>query len=139
MTLQEDIGLCLSGSLCGRRVLVAEDDPLIAAELHETLSDLGAEVVGPVPTVRAAMAALEAGPPDVAVLDVDLRDASSAPIVDLLRAASVPHVLVTGYSRDLLDHSCLRDAPILSKPVRRRELIAILERALACIPGLSPT
>jgi DNA-binding response OmpR family regulator len=132
MTYQENIG----PRLAGRRVLVAEDDPLIAAELQDALSDHGAEVVGPVPTVRAAMAAIKADPPDAAVLDVNLRDATSAPIVDLLRATAVPHVLVTGYSRNLLDDSCLRESTILSKPVRRRELIAILERALSCMPRL---
>jgi DNA-binding response OmpR family regulator len=127
MTLQEELGFALAG----RRVLVAEDDPLIAAELRDALSDEGAEVVGPVPTVRAAMAAIEAGTPDVAVLDVNLRNSSSAPIVDMLRAAAVPLVLVTGYSRHMLDHQCLREAPIVSKPVRRRELIAMLEGALS--------
>ena len=135
---RENAGRESAGSrLIGRRVLVAEDDPLIAAELQDALSDQGAEVVGPVPTVRAAMAVIEAaGPPDAAVLDVNLRDATSAPIVDLLRAAAVPHVLVTGYSRNLLDHSCLREATILSKPVRQRELIANLERALSCTPQM---
>ncbi len=127
MSLQEDIRF----GLAGRRVLVAEDDPLIAAELHDVLSDHGAEVLGPVPTVRAAMAAIKFETPDVAVLDVNLRDASSAPVVDLLRAAAVPVVLVTGYSRGLLDDICLRDAPILSKPVRPKELIALLEGALS--------
>jgi DNA-binding response OmpR family regulator len=134
MTLQEDI----RSRLAGRRVLVAEDDPLIAAELHDALSGQGAQVVGPVPTVRAAIAAIEAGPPDVAVLDVNLRDASSAPIVDVLRAASVPHVLVTGYSRHMLADFSLSDAPILSKPVRQTELIAVLERALSCMRQLHP-
>ncbi len=56
-------------------MLVAEDDPFIAAELQGVLADEGAEVMGPVPTVRAAMAAIEAGKPDVALLDVNLRDA----------------------------------------------------------------
>ena len=126
MTLQENMRPCLAG----RRVLVAEDDPLIAADLHDALAGQGAEVVGPVPTVGAAMAAIEAGAPDIAVLDVNLRNASSAPLVDVLRAAAVPHVLVTGYPRHLLDEPCLREAPILSKPVGRRELIAILERVL---------
>lgn len=133
MTLQEDIRSCLAG----RRVLVAEDDPLIAAELHDALADRGAEVLGPVPTVRAAMAAIEAGIPDVAVLDVNLRNLSSAPIVDALRAANIPHVLVTGYARHMLDDACLREAPILSKPVGRRDLLALLEQALLC-PGTRP-
>ena len=120
--------------LAGRRVLVVEDDPLIAAELRDTLADQGADVVGPVPTVRAAIAAIAASAPDIAVLDVNLRNSTSAPVVDLLRAADVPHVLVTGYSRHQLDDECLREAPIVSKPLRRGELIATLESAVARAP-----
>ena len=135
MSLQEDIMSCLAG----RRILVAEDDPLIAAELRDALADQGAEVVGPVPTVRAAMAAIEARPPDIAVLDVNLRNASSAPVVDLLRAAAVPHVLVTGYLQHQLDDASLREAPILSKPLRRKELIATLEGAIAGAPRARPS
>jgi DNA-binding response OmpR family regulator len=134
MTSRENI----RSGFAGCRVLVAEDDPLIAAELNDTLCDLGVEVVGPVPTVGAAMAAIESGTPDVAVLDVNLRNSSSAPLVDVLRAAAVPHVLVTGYSRNLLDEPCMRGVPILSKPVRRRELIAFLERAISRTPPSMP-
>jgi DNA-binding response OmpR family regulator len=127
MSLQE----AMVAGIAGRRVLVAEDDPFIAAELHDLLAEEGAEILGPVPTVRAAMAAIEAGKPDAAVLDANLRDASSAPVADALRAASVPVVLVTGYARHMIDDPCLRDAPILSKPVRTDELLAVLGRLLS--------
>lgn len=117
--------------LAGSRVLVAEDDPFIAVELQDLLAEHGAEVLGPVPSVRAAMAAIEAGTPDVAVLDVNLRDACSAPVAEALRAAAVPVVLVTGYSRRMLADPVLQGVPILSKPVRSEELMAVLRRLLA--------
>ena len=121
----------MSPTLAGSRVLVAEDDPFIAAELQDLLSEKGAEVMGPVPTVRAAMAAIEAEIPDAAVLDVNLRDASSAPIATALRSAAVPVVLVTGYSRHLLDDPTLREAPIVSKPLRAEELLIVLCRLVS--------
>ena len=127
MNAQQNLPL----ELAGRRVLVAEDDPFIAAEMEALLAGIGVEVVGPVPTVRAAMGAIEAVRPDAAVLDVNLRDACSTPIADALRAASVPVVLVTGCGRHLLDDPGLRDADVLSKPVRSHVLVGLLHRLLA--------
>jgi two-component system, response regulator PdtaR len=117
--------------LAGRSVLVAEDDPFIAAELQDLLSLEGANILGPVPTVRAAMALIESETPDAAVLDVNLRDATSGPIAEALWAAAVPVVLVTGYTRDLLDNATLRDAPILPKPLSWPELRSLLDDLLA--------
>jgi DNA-binding response OmpR family regulator len=122
-------GLALMGDarrLAGRKVLVVEDDPFIAAELHDALALDGARILGPVPSVRAAMAAIEAATPDAAVLDVNLKDASSAPIADALRERAVPVVLVTGYPRGLLDDPGLRDTPILPKPLRPQHLLDLL-------------
>ena len=124
--------------LSGSSILVAEDDPLIAAELQDLLASEGAEVMGPVPTVRAAMAVIGAATLDIAVLDVNLRGASSAPVADALRAAAVPFVLVTGYAGHLLDDACLRDVPMLAKPVRANELIALLEVALTRVRQRPP-
>ncbi len=59
--------------LAGQTVLVAEDDPFIADEIRDVLALEGAQVLGPVPTVRAAMAAIAAETPHAAVLDVNLQ------------------------------------------------------------------
>ncbi len=117
--------------LMGRKVLIAEDDPFIAAELRDALAREGARVLGPVPTVGAALAAIDDETPDAAVLDVNLRNASSAPIADALRSLAVPVVLVTGYTRELLDDAGLRGTPILPKPLRRRDLIGVLGQLLS--------
>lgn len=127
MTLQENIAPALAGS----RILVAEDDPFIAAELHNLLTHEGVVVMGPVPTVKAAMAAIQSGKPDAAVLDVNLRDTSSAPVAAMLRASAVPVVLVTGYARHMLDDPELLAAHVLAKPVSSDELLAALDDALA--------
>jgi DNA-binding response OmpR family regulator len=121
----------LTPNLEGRRVLVVEDDPLLAAELQDALERAGACILGPVPSVRAAMAMLSAHVPDAAVLDVNLRSRSSAPVADALRDKSVPVVLVTAYDRDSLDDPRLGGAPVLCKPLRAMELMRVLLRVLA--------
>lgn len=115
----------------GARVLVAEDDPFIAAELRDLLGRAGMAILGPVPTVGAAMAVIGSDRPDAAVLDVNLRGKSSAPVAEALRSAAVPIVLVTGYTRDLIDDPRLRDVPIMPKPLSRGELLSVLDSLLS--------
>lgn len=122
MTLHED----RTSSLAGLRILIVEDDPFLALELEQLVADHGAEVVGPVPTVRAAMAALEEVWPDAAVLDVNLRGERSAPVAAALRAAGTPFMLATGYGRDQLHEPELRDAPLVSKPIDPRRFTRAL-------------
>lgn len=119
-----------AGILAGARILVVEDDPFIAMELQDRLSERGAEVMGPVPAVRAALRILETSLPDAAVLDVNLRGEMSTPVAAVLSAAAVPFVLVTGYSRKQLDPD-LQDAILLPKPFSSRELAGVLEGLLA--------
>ncbi len=117
--------------LPGVRVLVVEDEPLIAIELQESLAAGGADVLGPVPTVRKALALLERSLPDIAVLDLNLRGERSTPVARALRSANVPFVLATGYSRHHLDDPLLRDAPLIPKPVNSRALIRTLRELLS--------
>ena len=121
-------------ALAGRKIMVVEDDSFIAADLADLLAGLGAEVLGPVPTVTAALALLAARRPDAALLDVNLRGHSSAPVAEAMRAQDVPILLLTGYSRGQLDHPVLRDAPLLPKPVHGAELARSLNRALSGEP-----
>ena len=100
----------------GRRVLVVEDEFLIAEDIREALEDLGAEVVGPFATVEAALAALARdGGIEGATLDVRLGREKSYPVAEALQARGLPFVLLTGYSVHALpDH--LRHAPRCPKP-----------------------
>lgn len=118
------------GALRGRRILVVEDDALIALSLVDLLAESGAVPVGPAPTVRAALAALDAERPDAAVLDVNLRGECSAPVARALLGAGVPFVLTTGYARSQLDEPELCEAPIVPKPVNERLLMEWLARLL---------
>ena len=113
----------MTGALRGRRVLVVEDDPLIAMELADLLATGEVEALGPVPTVRAALDALAAAQPDAAVLDLNLRGERSTPVARALLEAGVPFVLTTGYARSQLDEPELAEAPLVPKPVDHRLLL----------------
>ncbi len=90
-------------TLSGRRILVAEDDYMIAEEIAEMLSDAGAEALGPVPTVADAIRlAATKDCMDAALLDVNLRGETIWPVVDALLARGVPMVLTTGYDEDAI-------------------------------------
>jgi general stress protein YciG/CheY-like chemotaxis protein len=102
--------------LAGKRVLVAEDEFLIADEIVSTLERLGARIIGPFPTVQAALQILDHEVIDGAVLDINLRDERVDRLADRLSAMKVPYVFITGYSRSSIP---LRYAaiPLFEKPL----------------------
>ena len=100
-----------------RRVLVVEDEYLVAQDLAQELEDLGVEVLGPVARVEDALALLASGAaqPDAAVLDVNLGGRMAFPVVDVLRGRGVPIVFVTGYDPASLPQAYAR-VPCCEKP-----------------------
>lgn len=118
---------CLSDA----RVLVVEDDPFVAMDLQDILTAHGAEVLGPVPTVPAALAAIGAEHPNAVLLDVNLRGTKSVLVAAALRAAGIPFVLVTGYSRSQLDEPEMREVPIIPKPVTVERLVQVLREIIS--------
>jgi DNA-binding LytR/AlgR family response regulator len=122
--------------LKGRRVLVVEDEFLLAMELEGLLSRRGCEVLGPASTVRQALTVLSGGQPEVAVLDVNLKGERATPVAMALHDRGVPFVLMTGYSEAQLSEPELRHAPRLDKPVSCRALCRALAQLLeAGTPG----
>ena len=111
----------------GRRVLVAEDEFLLALELEAVLERQGCVVLGPVSTLDQALALLDGQPLDGAVLDVNLRGRCVAPLA-ALQEQSVPFVLVTGYADRQLSEPELCGQPRLDKPLDGEHLL----RTLAC-------
>ncbi len=109
------------------RVLVVEDEPLIAFDVADHLRAAGFEVVGPVASVAAAMRLLESQGCDLAVLDVNLGRETAAPIADVLRARSLPFIALSGYSSDQLPEG-FQHAPMLTKPVDPKRLVGELRR-----------
>ena len=114
------------GGDAGLRVLVVEDELVVAMELEALLTGLGHTVLGPVPTVERALALLARERPDLALLDVNLNGQWVTPVAEALRAHGVPFVLVTGYGGKQLRETGLRDARRLGKPVDGRRLGRLL-------------
>ncbi|WP_237214528.1 PAS domain-containing protein [Falsiroseomonas oryziterrae] len=121
-------------SLRGRRVLVVEDEPLVALETVAALTELGCIAVGPAATLEDGLrlAAAERDRLDAAVLDVNLAGRASFPIADLLAGAAVPVIHVTGYGALAPVAATGAPAPLLlTKPLSDGELAAALRHAIA--------
>ncbi|WP_018265104.1 response regulator [Methylosinus sp. LW4] len=109
----------------GRRVLVVEDEPLIALALEETLAEHGFRVVASAQTVAVALRDIAEAQFDVALLDLRIGAESVEPVADRLAAMGVPFVFATGYGRSALP-SAHAARPIVEKPFRTEALIAAL-------------
>jgi CheY-like chemotaxis protein len=90
-------------TLRDHRILVVEDEYLIAATLSDQLEGVGSVVVGPVPSVERAMKAIESDPEiDAAILDVNLGGVKVYPVADALLARHIPFVFASGYEDDFI-------------------------------------
>jgi CheY-like chemotaxis protein len=86
-----------------RRVLIAEDEYLLASKMVEEFAKLGVETIGPASTVKRALDLVEhCGPLDAAMLDIKLRNEMIFPVADALRARGVPFVFTTGYNQKII-------------------------------------
>lgn len=108
------------------RVLIVEDEPLIAADLVLVLSEAGHVVVAMAATVEQALALAAREVVDAVVLDANLAGKSAAPVADFLIERNVPFIGISAYTRDERPHA-FENAPFLSKPFRPSLLIAALE------------
>ncbi len=113
----------------GARVLVAEDDPLIAMLLDDALTEAGAQVLGPAASVDDGLALLTAQP-HVALLDLNLMGETCRRLADALAARRIPFAIASGEAVDapLPSHS---GVPTLHKPYSPDAAVALLARMLA--------
>jgi DNA-binding response OmpR family regulator len=109
-----------SNVLAGKRILIAEDEPLIAIEHSRVLSEAGAEIVGACATVAQALDCLDHTVVDVAVVDFLLADRNSKPLLAELKQRHIPFVVVSSYPQVLVRTEPGQD--ILRKPVMPRVL-----------------
>jgi two-component system, response regulator PdtaR len=114
------------------RVLVVEDELLIAMGIEMILVEHGHTVLGPVDTVDAALGVLEDARPDAAVLDGNLRGRTVIPVAERLRSLHVPFVLASAYtSRDFDGSEALAGVENVGKPIYEVRLLEALGRAVA--------
>ena len=111
------------------RVLVVEDEALIAIDIAQNLTDAGFEVVGPATSVARALRLIGEEGCDVGVLDFNLREETAEPIAHELRARGTPFIFLSGVSREMLPTS-IEDAVLLPKPVHPATLAAALHRSI---------
>jgi CheY-like chemotaxis protein len=105
------------------RVLVVEDDVVLAMRIAELLEDMGSTPVGPAISVVTALPIALHEQLDAALLDVSLIDQSVEPVAEVLDRRGVPFAVVTARSRDHLPQS-LRVRPYIEKPFTDRQLRA---------------
>lgn len=115
----------------GRKILLVEDEFLIALELSDSLSALGALVSGPHATLAAAKAAAQAIEVDLAILDIDLRGEEVFPAALCLRERGIPFIFYTGQpDRDILRLE-FADVPVCIKPADTQTIVSALSGLLA--------
>ena len=112
-----------------RRVLVLEDDPLIAMMMRDWLDELGCETLGPAQTVQGALALIESKPPDAAILDIWLGKQDCYPVADKLQEQAVPFAFATGQVGDNIV-SRHQTAPRLSKPFTFESVSGVISKLL---------
>ncbi|WP_296310802.1 response regulator [Pseudomonas sp.] len=116
-------------SLDGRKILVVEDEAITALMVEETLSDEGADVIGPAYTVQQALALLKQHTPDVATLDMNLNGELATNVATALNALHVPFVLASAYNAQ--SHMLLPDAAgVVEKPYSPKSFIAAVVAVL---------
>jgi CheY-like chemotaxis protein len=108
------------------RVLLVEDEALVAMLIEDQLVDLGFEIVGPAATALQAIELCEKERIDGAVLDINLGGGQrSDPVAELLMDRGIPFVFVTGYGQAGVD-ARFEDAAVLQKPFTLAELAAVI-------------
>jgi DNA-binding response OmpR family regulator len=111
------------------RILVIDDESLIALDMSQQLSDAGYEIVGPATTIARALELLRTTGCDAAVLDVRLGNETSEAVANELRSIGKPFVVLTGYASDSL-RAEFGNAPVLCKPARSDVLTSTVTKLL---------
>ena len=107
------------------RILIVEDEPMLAFALEETLIEAGFEIAGVAARLETALALIEIGDCDAAIVDANLAGVSAGPAALALKARAIPFVVVSGYSRE--QHPvAFSGALFVQKPHRSEQLVHAL-------------
>ncbi|MGV8930419.1 MAG: response regulator [Brevundimonas sp.] len=119
--------------LSGKRILVVEDEPIVAMLVEDILADEGGIIVGPATNVPDALALARTADIDVGFLDVNLNGESSHAVGAALKARGIPFVYATGYGTPGTPDN--EDAPIIQKPYVAGQVSEVLRRLLEPEPA----
>ena len=104
------------GQVPAPRILIMEDEFIVALDLSDMATDLGFEVTGPFATLAEGVSAVHRSPPDAAILDVQLADGEVFPLADELVRLGVPIIFHSGHADGQLLHSRYPGARSAGKP-----------------------
>lgn len=115
--------------LAGLRILVVEDEPLIAMDIEERLLAAGGEVIGPATNLETARRLIAETAPDAALLDANLAGARVDDLAVELRRRGIPFAFATGFGRASLPEA-FHDVPVLGKPFGSEQLVEMVRSLL---------
>lgn len=122
--------------VAGLRLLVVEDEMLIAMTIEDLLSDLGCIVVGPAGSVAKALEFVDAHELDGAILDLNLKGEQALPVAEALHKRGTPFFFLTGYGSANANQNRF-SAPTLPKPFDPAALQSLIEKTI--LPHRTPT
>jgi CheY-like chemotaxis protein len=115
-----------TNELAGARILVAEDEIVIALEIRSILVDAGAEVVGPATTIESARAFAQQESLSAATLDVSLGRKTTEAIAAILSGRGIPFVFYSGQSLPTDMAARWPECPVIVKPADRRTIVSTI-------------
>ena len=114
--------------------MIVEDQALIGMSLEASLEDAGFSVEGPFMSNAQALQWLETETPDIALLDIMIKDGTSVEIARVLKSRGIPFVIYSGLPPNSHAPSELQDVPWLEKPISRETLTNVLEKLVTPPP-----
>ncbi len=115
--------------LAGKRILIVEDEPLIAIDLESAVRDQHGTVIGPARNISEAQRIAESEIFDGAILDLRLKDDLALPVAECLRRRGIAFVIHSGQA-DITIPRAWPDVPIIGKPALPEQVVAILAALL---------
>ena len=113
----------------GRRVLIVEDEALIAALIETILSEAGYSIVGPVATLEGALATIERQRLDAALLDIGINGHDVYAVADVLMKRRIPFIFVSGFTRKQMP-AAYQHCAYIAKPFTPDAMLALLEEVV---------
>jgi CheY-like chemotaxis protein len=121
-------------ALVGKRILIVEDELLVALLIEDLLDELGCSTLGPCGSVAKALDAARSEAFDLAVLDVNLAGEKVYPVVEVLAERGIPFLFLSGYGDEAIPPGH-REWKVCAKPFRGADLATMMSAALEAPAG----